>query len=403
VAADATPTSPTPDSTTPDTGSKLVVTTAETPASRHRGRKRLALVLSTLTLALVATTVGFAVAGQQMTLSLDGRATEIRSSGDTVAEVLRDQGVKVGDHDVVVPSLDSKVRSGSRIAVRFGRPLQVNLDGQKSSHWVTATDVASAVEQIGLRLGDARLSTSRSAPIGRDGMALQVVTPKTLSLELFGRKPVKKTITALTVAQALNQLGLHVDGDDLVRPSRGRLLHDGDKIVFDRVITQTKRVNDERIGFTTITRPDSSMEKGDTKVVRAGRAGSRDVVYRLRLVNGHVKARKELRVSDRRAPLAAIVAVGTKEPAPAVVAFASGSTVWDRIAQCESGGNWAINTGNGYYGGLQFNLSTWHSYGGSGYPNQNSREAQIAVAERVRAATGGYGSWPGCASKLGLL
>ena len=80
---------------------------------------------------------------------------------------------------------------------------------------------------------------------------------------------------------------------------------------------------------------------------------------------------------------------------------ASGST-WDALAQCESGGNWAINTGNGYYGGLQFNLGTWQAYGGSGLPSDNSREAQIAVAERLKAATGGYGSWPGCASKLGL-
>ena len=70
--------------------------------------------------------------------------------------------------------------------------------------------------------------------------------------------------------------------------------------------------------------------------------------------------------------------------------------VWDRIAACESGGNWAANTGNGYYGGLQFNLGTWQSYGGSGRPDQNSREQQIAVAERVRDAEGGYGAWPVC-------
>ena len=76
--------------------------------------------------------------------------------------------------------------------------------------------------------------------------------------------------------------------------------------------------------------------------------------------------------------------------------------IWDALAQCESNGNWHINTGNGYYGGLQFNLGTWRAYGGSGYPHQNSREAQIAVAERLRAATGGYGSWPSCSAKLGL-
>lgn len=79
---------------------------------------------------------------------------------------------------------------------------------------------------------------------------------------------------------------------------------------------------------------------------------------------------------------------------------ASGS-VWDRLAQCESGGNWSINTGNGYYGGLQFNLQTWQAYGGTGYPHQHSRETQIAVAERLRAARG-FQPWPACSRKLGL-
>ncbi len=75
--------------------------------------------------------------------------------------------------------------------------------------------------------------------------------------------------------------------------------------------------------------------------------------------------------------------------------------MWDRLAQCESGGNWAINTGNGYYGGLQFNLGTWQPYGGTGYPHQNSRETQIAVATRLHAERG-FNPWPACADKLGL-
>jgi hypothetical protein len=66
--------------------------------------------------------------------------------------------------------------------------------------------------------------------------------------------------------------------------------------------------------------------------------------------------------------------------------------LWDKIAACESGGNWSINTGNGYYGGLQFNLQTWRAYGGSGRPDQQSKAAQIAVAERVRKASG-LGAW----------
>ncbi len=84
-------------------------------------------------------------------------------------------------------------------------------------------------------------------------------------------------------------------------------------------------------------------------------------------------------------------------------ASAGGSQAqFERLAACESGGNWAINTGNGYYGGLQFSLSTWRAYGGPGYPHQQSRETQIAIAEKLRAATGGYGSWPHCSAQLGL-
>jgi hypothetical protein len=101
-----------------------------------------------------------------------------------------------------------------------------------------------------------------------------------------------------------------------------------------------------------------------------------------------------------RAPVDEIVKVGTKEQV--TTNFAGGSTVWDALARCESGGNWAINTGNGYYGGLQFNLGTWQSYGGSGLPSNNSREEQIRIATLVRNASGGYGAWPACAASLGL-
>ncbi len=76
-------------------------------------------------------------------------------------------------------------------------------------------------------------------------------------------------------------------------------------------------------------------------------------------------------------------------------------SVWDQLAQCEAGGNWAINTGNGYYGGLQFTLSSWQAVGGSGYPHEASRAEQIARGEALLAKQG-WGAWPACTSKLGL-
>ncbi|MBC7581731.1 transglycosylase family protein [Aeromicrobium sp.] len=79
---------------------------------------------------------------------------------------------------------------------------------------------------------------------------------------------------------------------------------------------------------------------------------------------------------------------------------ASGS-VWDQLAACEAGGNWSINTGNGYYGGLQFTLSSWQGVGGAGYPNQASREEQILRGQMLQARSG-WGAWPACSSRLGL-
>lgn len=88
--------------------------------------------------------------------------------------------------------------------------------------------------------------------------------------------------------------------------------------------------------------------------------------------------------------------VTPSDPAPLAQSQSQKWSVnWDAIAQCESGGNWGINTGNGYYGGLQHSLSTWRAYGGTGYPHQNSKEEQIRVAENVLRGQG-IGAWPTC-------
>ena len=84
---------------------------------------------------------------------------------------------------------------------------------------------------------------------------------------------------------------------------------------------------------------------------------------------------------------------------PTAANAADGAT-WDALAQCESGGNWSINTGNGYYGGLQFSMSTWQANGGVGNPADASREEQIRVAENV-LATQGWGAWPTCSAQIG--
>jgi hypothetical protein len=100
-----------------------------------------------------------------------------------------------------------------------------------------------------------------------------------------------------------------------------------------------------------------------------------------------------------RVAVVGVVAVGVPV-AVADTAEAGSGGRWDRLARCESSSNWSIDTGNGYYGGLQFSRSTWKAFGGTGMPHRASRAQQIKVAERVLRAQG-WKAWPACSRKLG--
>lgn len=116
-------------------------------------------------------------------------------------------------------------------------------------------------------------------------------------------------------------------------------------------------------------------------------------------------ARHAAKQANKFAKLAAAtVAAGSAATLMAPLAQAAPDSDWDKLAQCEAGGNWHINTGNGYHGGLQFSPSTWRAYGGdqyAPYAYMATREQQIAIAEKVLAGQG-WGAWPSCSSRLGL-
>jgi len=114
-------------------------------------------------------------------------------------------------------------------------------------------------------------------------------------------------------------------------------------------------------------------------------------------------ARKAKPVRRRLAGVA-VAGAATVAGGMATASSASASTVWDRVAACESSGNWSINTGNGYYGGLQFSDSTWDAFGGERYAstaNRATKAQQITVAQKVLAAQG-PGAWPTCGARAGL-
>jgi uncharacterized protein YabE (DUF348 family) len=350
--------------------------------------------------AVIGTTVGYASMGKEITLNVDGHVEHVTASGDTVGDVLSDQGISLGSHDEVAPAVDQSVSDGTTIAVRYGKPLTLDVDGTTTKYWVTATDVRDALVEINRSFDRAHLSVSRGAGITRDGLRIDVATPKKLVLVIGRRHAVHRTVAATTAGEALARYGVKVHRHDRVRPGLQHVVHEGDRVVLTRVRIATKHVSGEAVPFSTVTRDDSSMAQGQSTVVRAGHTGLRDVTYRLVFENGHLAVRQVLHQDVLRAPVAQIERVGTK--VARATNFAGGNTVWDALARCESGGNWATNTGNGYYGGLQFSLGTWQAYGGTGLPSNASRLTQIAIATKVRNASGGYGAWPACAASLGL-
>jgi resuscitation-promoting factor RpfB len=384
-------------------------------------------------LAVVAGSLAVAHYDKAVQVSVDGQPSSVHVLGSTVADVLDKQDITVGPHDVVVPSLASSVSDGDRISVRYGRKLMVTVDGQTKEYWTTATTVDTALKDLGIRAEGAELSASRSQPLGRSGLTLAVTTPKKVTFVADG-KTRTVTSTSSTVFGLLAELGVTKKVDDVVSPVMPTALDDGMKVVLQRVVIKDVRTT-QPVGYRTTRQKDASLYKGQTKVAKAGKKGTKVLVHQKTWVDG--KLTKTTLVSEKVAtkPVAAVVKVGTKArpvvvkkkaatsssnrsssaprssstPRSSTPPPSSGNTsgaglnlaraaMWDRIAQCESGGNWHINTGNGYYGGLQFDRGSWLANGGDDFASRAdlaSRAEQITVANRYYAKAG-LGPW-GCA------
>jgi len=346
-------------------------------------------------------TVGFAHFDKSVNLSVDGKTSAVHLFGDPdVADVLANQDITVGPHDVIAPGLSTPVSDGQKVVVRYGRLLTVNLDGQTKKYWTTSTTVAGALSDLGIRADSAKLSVSRSQPLGRAGLALSVTTPKEVTVAVDGRTLSAKS-TSATVAELLAELRVTMGAKDRVTPALTTLItRSGLKVAVARV-TQKSITATETVDFATQRKSDATMYTGDTKTLKAGKLGAKVVTYLATVVNGKVESRKATSSRVTTLPVSRIQAVGTKArpvtTAPA--GSAANAAMWDRIAQCESGGNWSINTGNGYYGGLQFDSGTWLANGGGQYASRAdlaTRLEQIAVANTVYASRG-LSPW-GCAS-----
>ncbi|SDU49043.1 resuscitation-promoting factor [Jiangella alkaliphila] len=362
---------------------------------------------ATVVTALVGGGVAYITLDNAVTLTVDGQTETVHTFGGDVEDVLEERDIELSARDEVIPSLDSDIEDGTEISVRYARQVTVTVDGEEQQIWTTALSVDEALGDLNIRAAGLDLSVDRSQPIGRGGIDFEVRTPKEITVTADGAtNPL--TTTGLTVAEALTEAGITLGELDLVEPAADTVLADALAVTVRRVTVETATVTEE-LPFEVTEQEDDTLEEGTESVETEGQEGSVEKVVQTTYIDGEVSEQEVLSETVLAAPVDELVLIGTMEP-PAPPAEDEGGGggddvdggVWDDLAQCESGGNWSINTGNGYYGGLQFSVGTWRAFGGSGYPHENSKAEQIRIATKVRDNRGGYGDWPACARSLGL-
>ncbi|ANS26667.1 Resuscitation-promoting factor RpfB [Rhodococcus opacus] len=350
--------------------------------------------------ALLATLVvggALAVARHKtVTLDVDGETISLGTMASDVGGALDDAGYTVSERDAVAPAADASLSDGDTVVLRRAREIDLTVDGQPKTVWTTALTVDDALKQFELA-DDVHVSASRSERLPLEGTALEVVNAKLVKVVDGGAPLTDVRLAAPTVGALLAANGAPLEQADTVVPPADAPVVEGAEIHVTRDRTET-RTETLPIAPPENRVEDPALDKGKTVVENPGVPGERTVTASVKTVNGVEAGRQELSSQVLREPAPALVKVGVKE-----LAISNAST-WDSIAHCEATGNWAINTGNGFFGGLQFTQSTWEAFGGSQYAARAdlaSREQQISVAEKVQAAQG-WGAWPACTSKLGL-
>ncbi|HEU4363687.1 MAG TPA: transglycosylase family protein [Mycobacterium sp.] len=349
-------------------------------------------------LLVLACAGGFAVANHKtVILDVDGSPTTVSTMKSRVIDVITENGFGVGDRDELSPTADTRVHNADTIMLRRSRPLNISLDGREATQvWTTAPTVEEALAQLSMT-DTAPAAASRGSRVPLDGMALAVVSAKTVEIDDGG---VLRTVrlAAPDVAALLAADDTPLQQGDKVTPAASTPISEGMQIQVTRI--RVAQVN-ERVPLPPKPRriEDPGMNMSRQVVEDPGTPGTQDVTFTVATVNGVEVGRLPVANTVVEPARDSVLRVGAK-PGTEVPEVGNGST-WDAISHCEAGGNWAINTGNGYYGGVQFDQGTWERNGGLRYaPRADlaTREEQIAIAEVTRARQG-WGAWPVCSGR----
>lgn len=366
----------------------------------HESRSpALRLLVGALLLTLVFAGGVAVTSHKTVSLTVDGTQLTVATMKSRVIDVVEENGYTVGERDDLYPAADSTVADADSIVLRRSRPLQISLDGQNSTEvWTTAATVQEALAQLSMT-DTAPAAASRGSRLPLAGMSLPVVSAKNVQLNDGGKMSTVR-LAAPTVGALLEAAGVPLEQRDTVVPAASSPVVDGMRIDVTRVRIQ-KVTAQVPLPPPSNRIEDPTLNQSRQVVEDPGAPGLQDVTFAVAAVNGVETGRLPVANVVLSPARQAVLRVGTK-PGTEVPPVSQGH-VWDALAGCESGGNWAINTGNGYYGGVQFDQNTWERQGGLRYAQRAdlaTREEQIAIAEVTRARQG-WGAWPTCSARLG--
>ncbi|MGN0101519.1 MAG: transglycosylase family protein [Dietzia sp.] len=372
------------------------------PIHRLHGSRSTMLRLSVAGMLGTLVVGGVAALDQRTTytLEVDGAPVELVTFSSDVHAALEEAGYSVDERDVVIAP-DDRLGDGDTVTLLRARPVTLEVDGRSEQVWTTATTVADLVAERDDIPPRSYVSPRIDTDVPLDGATVSVVTPRELLLSDHGGPATPFASPGDTVGEFLSRAGITLGPQDTVTPPVDAPADPGTTVTITRVAVATETAV-EPYDAPEQTVDDPEAYEGERTVTEPGTPGEREVHYTVTRVNGVETQRERSAETVLTEARPAVVRVGTK-PRPAVPESSRGG-VWDSIAACESGGNWAINTGNGFSGGLQFHPQTWIGHGGGQYaPSAHlaTREQQIAIAEKVQASQG-WGAWPACTAKLGL-
>jgi uncharacterized protein YabE (DUF348 family) len=258
---------------------------------------------------LVALPAVWSSVDKTVDLVVDGRAQALHTTAQSVGQVLDSQGYRVTSHDLLAPAASSRVHDGTRIVLRRGRLLHLDVDGARTDVWTTAPTVAAALSELGYSTSDfVSVSRARRLPLGVTDLAIR--TPRLITVVYDGRR-VQVTTTDSTVGQVIDDMGIALGARDRLSVPAGSAIRGGETVTIQRV---TKKVvtRTEALPFPVTERRVATMYVGTTKIIRPGKDGRARVTYSYVYVDGKVIGRTTLRSVILTSPTRQLEQVGTK-------------------------------------------------------------------------------------------